>query len=116
MSNGTDRYAGRVGALDEQGRILFEGRHGRFQFPLEDVAEIRFARNNLAAPSDPPDNNLVVRFGPIGSVSGQGISGDADSLELLSPVAGRLKILTESTTLIEFNSTNLLIDDWNMDF
>ncbi|MCU0776678.1 MAG: hypothetical protein MUF86_03315 [Akkermansiaceae bacterium] len=116
MSNGTDRYAGRVGALDEQGRILFEGRHGRFQFPLEDVAEIRFARNNLATPGDPPENNLVVRFGPIGSVSGQAISGDADSLDLLSPVAGRLKVLTAATTLIEFNSTKLLIDDWNPDF
>jgi hypothetical protein len=116
MTNGTDRYAGRVGALDADGRILFEGRHGRFQFPLEDVAEIRFARNGLAAPADPPQGNLIVRFGPIGSVSGQGIAGDAESLELLSPIAGRLKVATESTTLIEFNPTNLIIDDWNTDF
>jgi hypothetical protein len=116
MTNGTDRYAGRVGALDADGRILFEGRHGRFQFPLEDVAEIRFARNNLAVPADPPQHNLIVRFGPIGSVSGVGIAGNADSLELLSPIAGRLKVATESTTLIEFNSTNLIIDDWNTDF
>jgi hypothetical protein len=35
---------------------------------------------------------------------------------LLSPIAGRLKVATESTTLIEFNSTNLIIDDWNTDF
>ena len=116
MTNGTDRYAGRVGALDGEDRILFEGRHGRFHFPLEDVAEIRFARNSLAAPADPPQGNLIVRFGPIGSVSGQGIAGDADSLELLSPIAGRLKLATESATLIEFNSTNLIIDDWNTDF
>jgi hypothetical protein len=116
MTNGTDRYAGRVGALDADGRIQFEGRHGRFHFPLEDVAEIRFARNNLAKPVDPPKGNLVVRFGPIGSVSGQGIAGDADSVELISPAAGRIKVATESSTLIEFNSTNLVIDDWNTDF
>jgi hypothetical protein len=116
MTNGTDRYAGRVSTLDAEGRILFEGRHGRFHFPLEDVAEIRFARNNLAAPVDPQEGNLVVRFGPIGAVSGQGIAGDADSLELLNPVAGRLKLATEATTLIEFNTTNLVIDDWNTDF
>lgn len=116
MTNGTDRYAGRVSTLDAEGRILFEGRHGHFQFPLEDVAEIRFARNNLAAPVEPQEGNLIVRFGPIGAVSGQGIAGDANSLELLNPVAGKLKLATEATTLIEFNTTNLVIDDWNTDF
>jgi hypothetical protein len=116
MTNGTDRYAGRVGGLDEQGDIRFEGRHGSFRFPLEDVAEIRFARAGLATAKEPPDDNLMVRFGPIGSLSGQGLSGDANALELLSPIAGRLKLSTESATMIEFNPSTLLIDDWNTDF
>ena len=116
MTNGTDRYAGKVGSLDKEGKVLFEGRHGHFQFPLEDVAEIRFARNNLTSLAAPPPSNLIVRFGPIGSVSGQGISGDENSIELLNAAAGKLKLNTEATTLIEFNPTNMLFDDWNPDF
>ena len=59
MANGTDRYAGRVGSLDPRGNVRFEGRHGQFQFPLEEVAEIRFARERLAAAPDDTADNLV---------------------------------------------------------
>lgn len=116
MSNGTDRYAGRVGGLDEQGKILFEGKHGRFRFPLEDVAEIRFARDRQAAASDPPENNMLVRLGPIGAVSGQALAGDAGTLGILNPVIGALMISTEHVSMIDFNSSSQPINDWNADF
>ena len=59
MANGTDRFAGRVGTLDDQGKIHFESKHGPFEFPVEDVAEIRFARERLAEAPETPADNLV---------------------------------------------------------
>jgi hypothetical protein len=116
MTNGTDRFAGRVSGLDERGRILFEGKHGRFQFPLEDVAEIRFARDRLASAADAPDNNLIIRLAPIGTVSGQPVSGDGTTLGILSPIMGKVNLSMEPVIMIDFNSSNTPIDDWNGDF
>jgi hypothetical protein len=116
MSNGTDRYAGSVNGLDEQGKILFEGKHGRFQFPLEDVAEIRFARDRQAAASDPAENNMVVRMGPMGVISGQPLAGDAGTLGILNPVIGELNVSTEHVSMIDFNASSQPIHDWNSDF
>ncbi len=116
MSNGTDRYAGRVGGLDEQGKILFEGKHGSFRFPLADVAEIRFARDRQAATTEPPENNMLVRMGPIGAVSGQVLAGDTGTLGILNPIIGELHISTGHVSMIDFNASSQPIHDWNADF
>ena len=116
MNNGTDRYAGRVEALDAAGRILFEGKHGRFQFPLDDVAEIRFARQRLAAAPEAPAGQIAVRFTPIGRISGKPLAGDGRQLSLLSPLLGEIGLKLDSAAMIEFNSSNLLIDDWDASF
>jgi len=116
MTNGTDRFAGRVGSLDEQGRIHFEGKHGRYQFPLEDVAEIRFARDRLASTLAAPEHNLIVRLAPIGRISGQPVSSDGKMLGMVSPIMGRMNLSLEPAIMIDFNSSNTPIDDWNGDF
>lgn len=116
MSNGTDRYAGRVGGLDEEGKILFEGKHGRFRFPLEEVAEIRFARDRQTAATEPPENNMLVRLGPIGALSGQPKAGDADTLGILNPIIGELNVSTGHVSMIDFNASSQPINDWNADF
>ncbi len=116
MASGTDRYAGRVGGLDEQGNVLFEGKHGQFRFPLQEVAEIRFARERLAIAAEPAEDNLTVRFNPIGSVSGLPVSGDASNLEILSPSAGPLNLSLDSAVMLDFNSSKQIIDDWNAQF
>ena len=116
MANGTDRYAGRVGNLDDNGKLAFEGKHGHFQFPLDDVAEIRFARDRLAsAPADAADN-VCVRFSPIGSVSGHPLAGHGATLGLLSPSAGELNLSLDSAVMLDFNPSKQIIDDWNADF
>lgn len=116
MTNGTDRYSGKVGSLDEQGGILFEGRHGRFRFPLEDVSEIRFAKHGLAAASEPPADNVLLRLAPIGSISGQPFPGEGPALGLISPIVGRIDLSLEPAVMIEFNAPSSPIDDWNADF
>lgn len=116
MSNGTDRFAGKVGGLDEQGRILFSGKHGSFQFPLQDVAEIRFARARLAEAPETPADNVIVRFSPIGSVSGKPVSGDGGTLGIVNPVLGGMTLSLDPAVMLDFNSSNQIIDDWNADF
>ncbi len=117
MSSGTDRYSGRIGVINDQGRLLFEGKHGSFQFPLEDVAEIRFARKDLAAPPDESAETVRVRFSPVGSVSGRpATGGGANLIHLVHPIIGELDLSTESAVMLEFNPSNNLIDDWDANF
>ncbi|MDP3849283.1 MAG: hypothetical protein Q8Q59_02185 [Luteolibacter sp.] len=116
MANGTDRYAGRVGGLDPQGRILFEGKHGSFRFPLDEVAEIRFARKQQAAAPEHAADNIVIRLGPIGRISGQPVSGDGAALEILSSALGKLNLSMDPVVMIDFNASNQIINDWDADF
>lgn len=116
MANGTDRYAGSVMGFDDRRRILFEGKHGEFKFPLEEVAEIRFASKRLAPAEDTPADSLVVRLNPIGSISGRPVSGDSSILGILSPIIGELNLSMDSAVMLDFNSSNRIIDDWDADF
>lgn len=115
MTNGTDRYAGKVGKLSGDNKIHFEGKHGNFEFPLEDIAEIRFARSKLATAAEAPANNVLIRMAPIGSISGTPVSGDADKLQILSPVMGDVSLSTDSAVMLEFNTSNQIIDTWDVD-
>jgi hypothetical protein len=116
MANGTDRFAGKLTGMEGEGRLAFEGRHGRFSFPLSDVAEIRFARSGLAAVADAPSENIAVRLHPFGLISGSPVSGDASAIALAHPVLGSVRLSTASAVMIEFNSSNHIIDDWDADF
>jgi hypothetical protein len=116
MANGTDRYAGKVVKLDPDGKVVFEGKHGNFRFPIDEVAEIRFAREQLAPAGDAPEDNLLVRLNPIGSISGRPIHGDGSSIGLISPIVGEVNLSLESAVMLDFNASNQFIDDWDADF
>lgn len=116
MANGTDRFAGKVLRMESDGRLAFEGRHGRFHFPLSDVAEIRFARARVSPAADEPAENLSLRMDPIGTFSGRPVSGDRSSLTLQHSVLGQVKVSTDSAVMLEFNPSNQIIDDWDADF
>lgn len=116
MANGTDRYAGTVGSLDAHGQLNFTGKFGALHFPLDEVAEIRFARKRLAAAADEPAERLVVRFSPVGAISGRPLPGDGEHLNLLNPSAGPLRLALDSAVMLDFNSSKQIIDDWNAGF
>ncbi len=116
MANGTDRLAGKVGKLDEEGKVRFEGKHGNFQFPLNDVAEIRFAREQQAVAAQAPANNIIIRLAPIGVISGTPISGNGTNLEIINPIMGEINLSTAPAVMLEFNASNQFIDSWDVDF
>jgi hypothetical protein len=116
MTNGTDRYAGMAVKLTEDGVLEFEGKYGEFKLPVNEIAEIRFARNRMAtaAESNPP--NVLVRTGPFGAISGSPIRSQDDSIELLNPCIGKIRISLKPVTLIDFNARHIIIDDWSHEF
>lgn len=115
LANGTDRFSGKVGSMSG-GKITLDGKYGQFQFQLDDIAEIRFARNGLAMRSEPPADNLIVRLSPLGQVSGRPLSGDATSIRISNPVYGDLDFNLESAIMLDFKPSNNDIDGWDEEF
>ncbi len=115
LANGTDRFSGKVGAYAD-GKILMEGKYGRFSFALDEIAEIRFARDGLADVADPPEDNLVVRFSPLGQISGRPLAGDGSSIRLATPFCGEIGVKLESAVMLDFRQTSNFIDAWDEEF
>jgi hypothetical protein len=115
LANGTDRFSGNVKSLTG-GKVRLNAKHGDFQFPLEDVAEIRFARNRLAKEVAESADEAVVCLGPLGRITGRPLSGDASSIRILHPVAGEMDIHLDPATMLDFQPSNNIIDEWNSEF
>jgi hypothetical protein len=116
MCNGTDRFSGRLDTLDTEGNVWFEGRHGRFRFPLADLAEVRFAKSKHTRHEAPSTSQVHILFAPVGRISGQPISSNGSHIEIISPLTGKMNISLESAVMIDFNPSTSPIDDWNEDF
>jgi hypothetical protein len=116
MANGTDRYAGKVGGLAAEGILEFDGKYGKFKLPLKEIAEIRFARGSLATVPDAAPSGILMRMGPIGAISGTPIRSGPGFIELLNPNTGKIQISLKPVTLIDFNPSHIVIDDWSHDF
>lgn len=115
LANGTDRFAGKVGGL-EDGKMIMEGKYGRFRFDLADIAEIRFARNKLAEETSRDPGSLTVRLHPLGKISGRPLSGDRSSVKLQNPFCGEINLNLESAVMLDFQYTGNVIDDWDAEF
>lgn len=115
LANGTDRFSGKVESLRD-GKLGLEGKYGRFQIGLDDIAEIRFARSRLARDAESQAQDLTVKFSPFGRISGRPLSGAADSLRLHHSVLGDLTLKLESAVMLDFQPSTNLIDDWDAEF
>ena len=113
MTNGTDRFAGKVLGMEGADSIRFESRHGSILVPLEEIAEIRFARARLAK-SEPSDGPLL-HFAPVGCLSANMIAGDKQRLKLQHPILGPLELDTDPLIMIEYKPGTRTADAWNED-
>jgi hypothetical protein len=115
LANGTDRFSGKVSSLQNE-RLRLDGKYGEFNFLIDDIAEIRFARNRLAKQTEVEKGSLTVRLSPLGQMSGRPISGSNSSILLNSSICGPVNINLESATMLDFQPSNKTFDDWDSDF
>jgi hypothetical protein len=115
LANGTDRFSGKITGFKE-GVIQLDGRYGAFRFPLNDLAEIRFARGRLAKPLEATAGEMTIHFAPLGRVSGRPIEGSASQLRLATPSAGEWNVDLAPATILDFNPSNSFLDDWDDQF
>lgn len=115
LANGTDRFSGKVTACQD-GKLHLHGKFGNFTFPLEQIAEVRFAADSLSKPEEASAERIIVRLDPIGNISGKPLSGDASCLKLLTPYAGEIALKLESAVILDFQPSNNFLDDWDPQF
>ncbi len=115
LSNGTDRLAGNVIGIHD-GKLTLESRYGNFEFPMEEIAEIRFAKSRLAEADHMTEEALGIRLHPIGRISGKPLGGDGKTLRLLNEAAGEMDLNMDSAVMLEFETSGSFLDDWDIDF
>jgi hypothetical protein len=114
LANGTDRFSGRVTAF-ENDQIHVAAKLGNFQIPLAEIAEIRFAKNQLATPAEPSPENLTIRFSPFGQISGVPLTGTSSAITLKHPAYGETTVRLDSAVMLEFHPPLNSIEDWDAD-
>lgn len=115
LSNGTDRFSGKVTGLSE-GKLHLEGRYGDFSFPLDDIAEVRFAKSRVAEAPDAATDEIKTRLYPLGRISGQPLTGDARRLRILNGAAGEIDLNLDYAAMLDFRGTESFLDDWDVEF
>ncbi len=115
LANGIDRFSGDVDSLTG-GNLELKSKHGDFRFPLAEVAEIRFARNRLVKEPVSTADSVIVRLSPLGSLTGIPLAGDASSIRIRHAVAGEIDIRLDPVVMLDFQPSNNIIDDWNLEF
>jgi hypothetical protein len=115
LANGTDRFAGQVTGFSD-GKLRVKARYGEFQFPLDEVSEVRFARNRLAKAEASGTGSMRVRFPSLGSISGVPEAGDRRRLSFSSTLAGKLDLDLDYAVMFDFKNANSFVDDWDPPF
>ena len=115
LTNGTDRFSGNVTKIEDN-ELTLEGRYGDFIFPMEEVAEIRFASEGLANAGEDSRDSLMVRLQPIGRISGRPLDGPPNQIRMHNQAAGEIEIDLDAAVMLEFDSSKGFIDDWNVEF
>lgn len=115
LANGTDRFSGKVTGFQD-GSVTFEGRYGGFRFPIDDLAEIRFAKNALAKPAESSEGEMTIHLYPLGRVTGKPVAGTRDSIKLLTPSSGEWNADLKSAVILDFNPSESFLDDWDVQF
>lgn len=115
LTNGTDRFSGEVSGLSGD-KLQLKGRYGNFEFPLAEIAEVRFAKKHLTKVAEPPAGQMAVRFHPFGKISGTPSESDKGTFTLTSPLSGKMSINLDYAVMLDFKNTTSFLDDWDPEF
>jgi hypothetical protein len=115
LANGTDRFSGKVTEISDK-RLKIESKFGDFDLPMEEVAEVRFAKASIAEVEDPKSDELKIRFHPLGRISGKPLKGDGGKTSIVHGAIGEVEVNLDSAMMLEVEENGDFIDDWDAEF
>jgi len=115
LTNGTDRFSGRVVGIQDD-HLELEGSYATMKVPLSKVAEIHFARDALAKAPENRPGEMVVHCYPVGRISGIPGRSTSDVLTLDSSLLGELEVQLDYASILDLQPGHSFIDDWDIEF
>jgi hypothetical protein len=115
LANGTDRISGEVLTLEED-IIRVRSHYADLEIPVSDISEIHLATGNLAQPSKPEEDDVLLYLQPRGQVTLKPHHGNSGRLKGTHPVLSDLSFDLDYCYLIEFDPQSTIFDNWDHDF
>jgi len=115
LTNGTDRFSGKIQSIKENIASI-KGNYATMRVPLEQIAEIHFARESIAKPTEPASGQISLKLHPLGKISGKPLRASRDAFSIASPHFGDAEIQLDFVNILDFKSSTNFIDEWDIDF
>jgi hypothetical protein len=114
LTNGTDRFSGRIHGIHED-QVEIEAKYAKLKIPMQEVAEMHFARSSRRKADAQDQSEIVVHMQPVGRISGVPLSSEDGHLQLESPIAGKIDLDLAPAVVLEFQSAGGFLDEWEED-
>ena len=112
LSNGTDRFSGRVLAIRD-GMVEMEASYGPLKVPMNETAEIHFARDHRRKTEEAPASEIAVHLQPVGRISGIPVASSNGRIQLDSTLAGKIDLDLSPAVILEFQAGSGFLDEWD---
>lgn len=112
LNNGTDRFSGKVLGIHD-GQLEIEASYAPLKIPLEEIAEVHFARENRRKPSEAPASEITIHLQPVGRISGVPLSSADGRIQLDNRLAGKINLDLAPAVVLEFQSAGGFLDAWD---
>ena len=112
LSNGTDRFSGRVTAI-RNGMAEMDASYGPLKVPMNEIAEIHFARDHRRKTEEAPASDIAVHLQPVGRISGSPIASSNGRIQLDSTLAGKIDLDLSPAVILEFQDGSGFLDEWD---
>jgi len=115
LTNGTDRFSGKVSAVRDD-HLELASSYANMNIPLSRVAEIHFARESLAEAPEAKADEMVVHSYPVGRISGSPLRSGEGQIILKSPHVGEIAVQLDYAALLDLQPGHSFIDEWDIEF
>jgi hypothetical protein len=112
LTNGTDRFSGRVLAI-RGGMVEMEASYGPLKVPMDEIAEIHFARDHRRKIEEAPASEIAVNLQPVGRISGTPLASSNGRIQLESALAGKIDLDLSPAVILEFQAGGGFLDEWD---
>ncbi len=114
LTNGTDRFSGSIRGIRD-GKVEIDSRFAGLKIPLEEVAEIHFARSGRRKAEETPAGEVTVHLQPVGRISGVPLEAADGRIRLDHRLVGKLDLDLAPAVVLEFQSAGGFLDEWDED-